>query len=73
MEILRYFSTVARGEKSRKEFAILLHRHRAAVRIQKHVKAKITKKRFEDVHGATITLQAGITSLHLRIDIWDYK
>nr|AAB71526.1 unconventional myosin [Helianthus annuus] len=50
----------ARGEKTRKEFAILVHRHRAAVHIQKHIKAKISKKRFEDVHGATITLQAVI-------------
>ncbi|XP_076939107.1 myosin-1-like [Bidens hawaiensis] len=50
----------ARGQKTRKEFAILLHRHRAAVLIQKHIKAKISKKRFDDVHGATITLQAVI-------------
>ncbi|KAJ0444734.1 putative myosin ATPase [Helianthus annuus] len=50
----------ARGEKTRKEFAILVHRHRAAVHIQKHIKSKISKKRFEDVHGATITLQAVI-------------
>ncbi|GJS71703.1 myosin-1 isoform X1 [Tanacetum coccineum] len=49
-----------RGEKTRKEFAILLHRHRAAVVIQKQVKSKITRKRFEDVHGATVTLQAVI-------------
>lgn len=73
MFILRFYHfllLVVRGEKTRKEFAILLHRHRAAVAIQKQVKSKITRKRFEDVHGATITLQAGITFVILRIMIF---
>ncbi|KAI3731747.1 hypothetical protein L1987_62936 [Smallanthus sonchifolius] len=57
---------VARGEKSRKEFAILLERHRAAVLIQKHIKAKIHTKRFEDIHGASIMLQAVIRGCLVR-------
>ncbi|KAI3731757.1 hypothetical protein L1987_62946 [Smallanthus sonchifolius] len=57
---------VARGEKSRKEFAILLERHRAAVLIQKHIKAKIHRKRFEDIHGASIMLQAVIRGCLVR-------
>ncbi|KAI3498060.1 hypothetical protein L1887_33781 [Cichorium endivia] len=50
----------ARGVKTRKEFAILLQRHRAAVAIQKQVKSKISRRRFKDVHGATVILQAVI-------------
>lgn len=49
-----------RGEKTRKEFVVLLQRHRAAVVIQKQIKSKITRKRFEDIHGATVVLQAVI-------------
>ncbi|CAH1417287.1 unnamed protein product [Lactuca virosa] len=49
-----------RGEKTRKEFGVLLQRHRAAVVIQKQIKSKVSKKRFEDIHGATVVLQAVI-------------
>ncbi|CAH1442502.1 unnamed protein product [Lactuca virosa] len=49
-----------RGEKTRKEFVVLLQRHRAAVFIQKQIKSKVSKKRFEDIHGATVVLQAVI-------------
>ncbi|XP_047322809.1 myosin-1-like [Impatiens glandulifera] len=47
-----------RGEKTRKEFAVLLHRHRAAIYIQKHVKAKFGKKRFFDVYNASVVIQS---------------
>nr|XP_043623219.1 myosin-1 isoform X2 [Erigeron canadensis] len=50
----------ARGVKTRKEFAILLQKHRAAVLIQKQIKSKISRKRFENLYGASIILQAGI-------------
>ncbi|KAK1412137.1 hypothetical protein QVD17_33137 [Tagetes erecta] len=56
----------ARGEKSRKEFAVLLQRQRAAVLIQKHIKAKISRKRFEDIHGASVKLQAVIRGCLVR-------
>ncbi|KAI3764162.1 hypothetical protein L2E82_14165 [Cichorium intybus] len=62
-ELKRGISTLqsfARGVKTRKEFAILLQRHRAAVAIQKQVKSKISRRRFKDVHGATVILQAVI-------------
>lgn len=49
-----------RGEKTRKEFAVLLHRHGAAVTIQKHVKSKITRKRFLEVTDATTVIQSVI-------------
>ncbi|KAJ9563452.1 hypothetical protein OSB04_008612 [Centaurea solstitialis] len=50
----------ARGQKARKEFKVLLQRHRAAVLIQKQIKAKISKKRFQNIHGASVVLQAVI-------------
>lgn len=65
---LRYSSTVARGETTRKEFAILLQRHRAAVIIQKKIKAKISRKRFEDILGASIMLQAGNIFVYADLD-----
>ncbi|GAB2275306.1 Myosin-1 [Dionaea muscipula] len=49
-----------RGEKTRKEFAVLLQRHRAAIVIQKHIKGKITRKRCEKVMEASVVLQAVI-------------
>nr|XP_027095325.1 myosin-1-like [Coffea arabica]XP_027095326.1 myosin-1-like [Coffea arabica] len=49
-----------RGEKARKEYAILLERHRAAVCIQKQVKARHTTKRFKNVSDASILIQSVI-------------
>ncbi|KAL8229847.1 hypothetical protein R6Q57_014747 [Mikania cordata] len=60
-----------RGEKSRKEYAVLLVRRRAAVLIQKHIKAKISRKRFEDIQGASIMLQAAIRGWLVRSCLGD--
>lgn len=49
-----------RGEKSRKEYAILLERHRAAVCIQKQVKARNAMKSFKNVTDASILIQSVI-------------
>ncbi|XP_024991696.1 myosin-1-like [Cynara cardunculus var. scolymus] len=49
-----------RGEKDRKEFAILVRRRRAAVLIQKRVKAMIIRKKFREFNGASAVLQAVI-------------
>lgn len=49
-----------RGEKARKEYAILLERHRAAVCIQKQVKARHATKRFKNVSDASILIQSVI-------------
>ncbi|GAB4839626.1 Myosin-1 [Ancistrocladus abbreviatus] len=49
-----------RGEKTRKEFTVLLQRHRAAQVIQKHIKHKITQKRFEEVKDASVVIQTVI-------------
>lgn len=73
MEFLRYSSTVARGEKTRKEFARLLQRYRAAVTIQKQIKSKRSRKRFEDIHGASIMLQAGTIFVFAHYDLWFAK
>ncbi|CAI9097053.1 OLC1v1033349C1 [Oldenlandia corymbosa var. corymbosa] len=49
-----------RGEKLRKEFAVLLERHRAAVCIQKQIKARIQRKRYENVTDASVLIQSVI-------------
>lgn len=49
-----------RGEKMRKEYAVLLHRHRAAVVIQKDVKSRTTRKQFIDVCNASVIMQSVI-------------
>lgn len=49
-----------RGEKTRKEYAVLLQKHRAAVIIQKQVKSTIDRKRFVDVCDASIRIQSVI-------------
>lgn len=55
-----------RGEKTRKEFAVLLHRHRASMTIQKHVKSKITRNRFLEVTNATTVIQSVIRGCLVR-------
>ncbi|XAR56040.1 Myosin ATPase, partial [Bertholletia excelsa] len=49
-----------RAEKTRKEFAILQGRQRAAVVIQKQVKGRIDRKKFSDVCTASILIQSVI-------------
>lgn len=49
---------VIRGEKSRKEFATLLQRHRAAVIIQKHVKTVYQSKRMKDTIDSAVVIQS---------------
>ncbi|CAN4123715.1 unnamed protein product [Withania somnifera] len=54
------FQSFVRGEKARKEYAILLQRHRAAVSIQKQIKGRTKRKTYENVHGASIVIQSVI-------------
>ncbi|CAO2814085.1 unnamed protein product [Amaranthus hypochondriacus] len=49
-----------RGEKTRKEFALLLRRQRAAITIQKQIKARITRRHFLEATNASIVIQSGI-------------
>ncbi|KAL8534893.1 hypothetical protein ACS0TY_010795 [Phlomoides rotata] len=49
-----------RGEKTRKEYASILNRHRAAISIQKHVKARILRKKFERLNSASTAIQSVI-------------
>ncbi|KAL0326742.1 UNVERIFIED_CONTAM: Myosin-1 [Sesamum angustifolium] len=49
-----------RGEKTREEYAILLRRHRAAVSIQKHVKARICRNKFKRKTEASTVIQSVI-------------
>lgn len=49
-----------RGEKARKEYAILLQRHRAAVCIQKQIRGSTKRKTYENVHDASIVIQSVI-------------
>ncbi|XP_061989784.1 myosin-1-like [Rosa rugosa] len=47
-----------RGEKTRKEYAVLLQRHRAAVFIQKLMKSRIARKKFINICDASIVIQS---------------
>nr|XP_043637798.1 myosin-1-like isoform X1 [Erigeron canadensis] len=49
-----------RGQKDRKEFAKLLHRHRSAVLIQKWIKARRVRKEFKILNDASAVVQAVI-------------
>ncbi|KAK9691440.1 hypothetical protein RND81_09G196800 [Saponaria officinalis] len=49
-----------RAEKTRKEFAVLLRRHRAAATIQKQIKCRTTRKRFLGTTNAATVIQSGI-------------
>ncbi|KAG6708085.1 hypothetical protein I3842_06G062200 [Carya illinoinensis] len=49
-----------RGDKSRKEYAVLLRRHRAAIVIQKQLKAKIGRRKLKSMHDASIVIQSVI-------------
>ncbi|KAI3467910.1 hypothetical protein Pfo_024573 [Paulownia fortunei] len=49
-----------RGEKTRKEHTILLQRHRAAIFIQKRVKARIFRKKFNRLNEASTVIQSVI-------------
>ena len=52
-------TTVVRGEKTRKEYAVLLRRHRAAVIIQKQIKGRNARKTFKNISDASIVIQSG--------------
>lgn len=49
-----------RGEDSRKEYAVLLQRHKAAVVIQKQMKGRVTRKIFMNSREASIVIQSVI-------------
>ncbi|KAM5566371.1 myosin-1-like [Rosa sericea] len=50
--------SLVRGEKMRKEYAVLLQRHRAAVFIQKLMKSRIARKKFINICDASIVIQS---------------
>ena len=54
-----FLHAVVRGEKIRKEYAVLQQRHRAAIVIQRHIKSTICGKKYKDMHQASIILQSG--------------
>lgn len=49
-----------RGENSRKEYAVLLQRHRAAVVIQRQMKGRIARKNFMNSREASVLIQSVI-------------
>ena len=54
-----FLHAVVRGEKIRKEYAVLQQRHRAAVVIQRHIKSRVCGKKYKDMHQASIIIQSG--------------
>lgn len=63
---------VVRGEKARKEYAISLRQHRAAVLIQKQMKAVLAKKRMKNICDASIVIQSGdnLLPFHFFLSTW---
>lgn len=61
--LFQLLCSVVRGEKMRKEYAVLLQRHRAAVFIQKLMKSRIARQKFKNICDASIVIQSGILSL----------
>ncbi|XP_042515662.1 myosin-1-like isoform X2 [Macadamia integrifolia] len=49
-----------RGEKNRKEYVILVKRHRAAVIIQKQIKGKVARKSYMNIREASVLIQSVI-------------
>lgn len=49
-----------RGDKTRKEYAVTLQRHRAAIVIQKWMKGRIAKKKLRSINDASIVIQSVI-------------
>ncbi|KAM3705761.1 hypothetical protein ACB098_03G102900 [Castanea mollissima] len=49
-----------RSDKTRKEYAVLLQRHRAAIVIQKQMKARISRKKLKNLCDASILIQSVI-------------
>ncbi|XP_044494228.1 myosin-1-like [Mangifera indica] len=49
-----------RGEKIRKEYAVMLQRHRAAVVIQRRIKSRVATKKFKNVKDSSIVIQSVI-------------
>ena len=60
--LFQLLCSVVRGEKMRKEYAVLLQRHRAAVFIQKLMKSRIARQKFKNICDASIVIQSGILS-----------
>jgi myosin-5 len=50
---------VVRSDKTRKEYAVLLQKHRAAVVIQKRMKAMTARKKLKNIRDASILIQSG--------------
>ncbi|KAK9000828.1 hypothetical protein V6N11_081312 [Hibiscus sabdariffa] len=68
-EIRRGITTLqsfVRGEKTRKEYAVLLQRHRAAVIIQKQIKGRNAKRTFKNISDASIVIQSAIRGYLVR-------
>ncbi|CAA0839049.1 Myosin-1 [Striga hermonthica] len=55
-----------RGEKTRKEYAVLLKKHRAAIAIQKCVKARSCRKKWKRINEASIVVQSVIRGWLIR-------
>ncbi|XP_039018483.1 myosin-1-like isoform X2 [Hibiscus syriacus] len=55
-----------RGEKTRKEYDVLLQRHKAAVIIQKQIKGRNAKRTFNNIRGASIVIQSAIRGCLVR-------
>ncbi|OVA04934.1 IQ motif [Macleaya cordata] len=62
-ELRRGISTLQsfiRGEKIRKQYAILLQKHRAAMVIQRQIKGKVARRDFVNVRDASMVIQSVI-------------
>ncbi|XP_043693933.1 myosin-1-like isoform X1 [Telopea speciosissima] len=59
--------SLVRAEKTRKEYATLVKRHRAAVVIQKQLKGKVARKNFINICEASVLIQSVIRGWLVRM------
>lgn len=55
-----------RGEKIRKEYALMLQRHRAAVVIQRQIKSRAARQKFKSIKDSSIVIQSVIRGWFVR-------
>ncbi|XP_006841789.2 myosin-1 [Amborella trichopoda] len=63
-----FLQSYVRGERARKEFELLIRRHRAVIAIQRQIKRWITRKRYNDGLRATIFVQSFVRGWLARRD-----
>lgn len=59
-QFFKFIYVVVRGQKARREYEVLIQKHRAAVTIQRKIKKTIARKNMKSIHDASVVIQSGI-------------